>query len=822
MYPFRARPSHTPSLPLHTLAAAAALAFAFILLTVHFASASVANASVADDPQRQASDNRLIPPELTAEYRDGAIELRWDPVPGAVRYQLDVWWDSLPDWERIGGDGVTGTSYRHTDLTAGRTYYYTIQAVNAAGQTSDWQLDYASATVPVAPDNTQPSPTLTPTSTPTPTPTAVASPSPTATAGPAPTSPPVTSDLTPPVLTAAVVDGAIELRWDPVPGAVRYHLDVWWDPLPDWEPLARDGVTGTSYRHTGLTAGRTYHYTIQAVNAAGQTSDWQLDYASATAPAAPGGTQPSPTPTPTSTQPSPTLTPTAVASPSPTATGGPTATSPPVTFPLTPPVLTAEYRDGAIELRWDPVPGAVRYRLDVWWDPLPDWEPLTGDGVSGTSYRHTGLTAGRTYHYTIQAVNAAGQEGDWQLDYASATVPAASQTPQHVAPPPPSLGLEPYYRKYLDAGGIPVIASSDVDDAELYHAREIIFAMLSNRPDLLANMAANRFRVIIYEDDGCRGPYQVPELRDELPPGRCTNDAGIASIRGLADRSTGEVLLVIEAIGVAPAFLPYCNVIFVHEFAHLVDYTLSFRLPGPAVYDPSFMPRVESAYYAAIAAGLYQDAYAATNPREYWAEAVTFWFLPDMLTGLVRTPAHVSKLADYDPRAVSLVEEVFGDAALPDCNPVFFRVLGTVTGPAGNPLSGISVVTDVRVVPEISPYYWRFAEDTLPTTAGGEFVVSVSKPRLAAVQRLVSRETGESDLESHFILGVAAGAAGACPTGYLSSASGKVENIPSRRAAKYAIPRGDLSGISLALAPNFVWTQQICLRSGTHLSKDEN
>ena len=805
MSPFKARPSRTLSLPIHTLAAVASLAVAFILLTAYTASAALAPASVSDDPPRQASDTILTPPTLTAEARAGAIELRWDPVPGAVRYQLEVWWDSLPDWEPIGEDSLTATSYTHTGLTAARKYYYTIRAVNAAGQTSDWQLDYASATVPTAPDNTLPSPTPTPT--PTPTPGAFPSPTPTAT----PTSPPVTSRLTPPVLTAAAVEDAIELRWDPVPGAVRYQLEVWWDSLPDWQRIAGDGITATSYTHTGLTPGRKYHYTIRTVNAAGQTSDWQLDYASATVPAAPGNTLPSPTPTPTP-----------AASPSPTPTATPTPTAPPVASPLTPPALTAEAIGDAIELRWEAVPAAVRYKLMVWWDPLPAWHPFEGDGITSTSYTHTGVKVGRKYYYTIQAVNAAGQTSDWQLDYASATVPAAPETPQQVAPPPSTLGLDPYYRKYLDAGGIPVLASSDVDDAELYHARDIIAAMLSNRPDLLAAMVANRFRVIIYENDGCRGPFQVPELRDDLPPGRCTHTTGIASIEGRANRFTGEVLLVIEAIGVAPAILPYCNVIFVHEFAHLVDYTLSYQLPGTTVFDPSFDSRVESAYSAAISAGLYQDAYAATHPREYWAEAVTFWFLPDMLTGLVRTPAHVSKLAHYDPQAARLVEEVFGDAALPDCNPVFFRLLGTVTGPGGEPLAGVTVVTDVRAVPELSPNFWHFIEETLPTRAGGAFVVTVSKPKLARFQRLVRQETGKSNLDSHFILGVAGGESGACPAGYLSTAGGKVENIPSRSAAQFAIPRGDLSGISLTIAPNFVWTQPSCLTSNGPLPIDEN
>ena len=703
-----------------------------------------------------------------------------------------VWWDPLPDWQPLGGDSLTATSYTHTGLTPGTEYFYTIRAVNADGQTSAWQQDFASAT---APANAPPTPTPTPTQPASPLPT------PTPTATPAPNA----SPLTPPALTAAAAENAIQLHWDPVPGAVRYELMTWWDPLPAWQRIGGDALTATTFTHTGLTAGTEYFYTIRAVNAAGQTSAWQQDFASATAPAASGNAPPTLTPTPTPTQP---------ASPLPTPTPTPTATPAPNASPLTPPTLTAAAAENAVKLHWDPVPGAVRYELMTWWDPLPAWQRIGGDALTATSYTHTGLTAGTEYFYTIRAVNAAGQTSAWQQDYASATVPAP-QPQQKVAPPPSSFGLDPFYRKYLDAAGIPVVASANVDDAELYHARDIILAMLSDRPDILAAMAANRFRVIIYEDDGCRGPFQVPELSDDLPPGRCANTVGIASLKGLVNRYTGEVLLVIEAIGVAPAFLPYCNFIFVHEFAHLVDYTLSFRLPASAVYDPNFEPRVKSAYNAAIAAGLYPNAYAATNHREYWAEAVTFWFLPDTLTGQVRTPAHVAQLIDYDPRVVSLVKDVFRDAVLPDCNPVFFRVLGTVTGPDGNPLPGVKVISEVRVVPSTSPYYWYFVEDTLPTRADGAFVVSVSKPRLAAVRRIVRRETGETDPDSNFILGVAREGAGACTAGYLSRAAGKVENIPSHRAAQFTIPRADLPGISLTLAPNFDWTQLTCRNPAT-------
>ena len=205
--------------------------------------------------------------------------------------------------------------------------------------------------MPAAPDNTLPS--LTPTPTPTPTPVAFPSPVPTAT--PTPTSPPAASPLTPPALTAAVAEDAIELRWDPVPGAVRYKLRVWWDSLPHWQPLGGDNITAAPYTHTGPTPGRKYYYTIQAVNAAGQTSDWQQDFASATVPAAPDNTLPSPTPTPTPT-PTPNPAPVALPSPTQTPTATPTPTSPPVASPLTPPALTAAAVGDAIELRGTPCP----------------------------------------------------------------------------------------------------------------------------------------------------------------------------------------------------------------------------------------------------------------------------------------------------------------------------------------------------------------------------------------------------------------------------------------------------------------------------------
>ncbi len=85
-------------------------------------------------------------PALTAQAGANAVGLRWTEVAGAVRYELMVWWDAGTGWQPLGGANLTGTSYTHTGVTAGTKYYYTIRAVNAAGETSGWLLQYASAT----------------------------------------------------------------------------------------------------------------------------------------------------------------------------------------------------------------------------------------------------------------------------------------------------------------------------------------------------------------------------------------------------------------------------------------------------------------------------------------------------------------------------------------------------------------------------------------------------------------------------------------------------------------------------------------------------
>ena len=101
-------------------------------------------------------------PVLTANPTVGAVELLWGAVAGALRYELSSW-TSAAGWQPLGGDDLTATTYPHTGLTVGTTYYYWVRAVSASGDNTAWS-ERVSATVP---STLSPTATSTPTATPT-------------------------------------------------------------------------------------------------------------------------------------------------------------------------------------------------------------------------------------------------------------------------------------------------------------------------------------------------------------------------------------------------------------------------------------------------------------------------------------------------------------------------------------------------------------------------------------------------------------------------------------------------------------------------------
>jgi len=59
-----------------------------------------------------------------------------------------------------------------------------------------------------------------------------------------------------------------------------------------------------------------------------------------------------------------------------------------------------------------------------------------------------------------------------------------------IAPVPAAMGVDPFYKKYADAFGIPVMSSDKVPDAALLMARDIVIYMTTKRPEFRDAMIA--------------------------------------------------------------------------------------------------------------------------------------------------------------------------------------------------------------------------------------------------------------------------------------------------------------------------------------------
>jgi hypothetical protein len=236
-------------------------------------------------------------------------------------------------------------------------------------------------------------------------------------------------------------------------------------------------------------------------------------------------------------------------------------------------------------------------------------------------------------------------------------------------PPPAALGLDPFYVKYVDAGGIPVIGSARVADAALVRARDIILAMLARRPDLRAQLELEGVRVGVM--DYKEQITDLPEYRHLAKPTRddprltdcerqnfgqiqamSDRDYWNGRVRGLGGRFTtagAENLMGLEADRY------YGENIFVHEFSHLI-------LDAVEAVDRDLYHADEQAYAQAKAKGLWKGDYAGVSVQEYWAEGTQFWFNDNKfarLDGGVNIVSH-GDLARYDPALYAVLAKVYG------------------------------------------------------------------------------------------------------------------------------------------------------------------
>ncbi len=236
--------------------------------------------------------------------------------------------------------------------------------------------------------------------------------------------------------------------------------------------------------------------------------------------------------------------------------------------------------------------------------------------------------------------------------------------------PPARLGLDPFYARHLDAGGIPVVSSSSTPPEALRTAGGIVDGLLEHRPDLRAWIVGQGTRVAVMAQT--EGTVDLPEQRHWTKPGpddprltRCERLRYRKRIGRLSDRDywngrargmAGQpVSGAAEDLLGEPASRYYGENIFLHEFSHVV-------LRAIRAVDPMLYTRVERAYAEARAVGRWRDEYALVSVDEYWAEGTQFWFNSNKLAAFDgATVLSDADLARYDPPLAAVLREAYGD-----------------------------------------------------------------------------------------------------------------------------------------------------------------
>lgn len=282
-----------------------------------------------------------------------------------------------------------------------------------------------------------------------------------------------------------------------------------------------------------------------------------------------------------------------------------------------------------------------------------------GAGPAGSGGAdNTGATSSSAAEGTTSsAATGAGGEG------AGAGGAGPESTCASVSEVPSELGLDPFYKKYVDAAGIPVISSEKVPDAALLRACSVVVRMLGHRDDVRQAMIANRTRVAVMAETEVT--TDIPEHSDlyEAFPGTDwdTRARGLGATPARPASSCAE-----ENVLCYPSDRYRGEDILVHEFSHAI------AIMGIAFVEPTFNQELADVFRRARQAGKWANTYAATNKDEYWAEGVQSWFDANLesipANGIHNEINTRAELREYDRPLYDLIARYFADDAWrPSC-----------------------------------------------------------------------------------------------------------------------------------------------------------
>lgn len=235
-----------------------------------------------------------------------------------------------------------------------------------------------------------------------------------------------------------------------------------------------------------------------------------------------------------------------------------------------------------------------------------------------------------------------------------------------------------FYKKYIDVGGMPVVASEVVSDKALQRTYTIVTHLLAGRPDVIKAMVKQKMYLIIIGKDQVY--TDMPEYRNSPNP-----DYMNERVRGTGGKPTSfgeENLLTLpidryddESIGV-------------HEFCHTIDSAM-------ASIDAEWTKKRNAAFKSALAKGLWKLTYTGSNAAEFWAEACQSYFDCNRINNWNHGPiGNREELKAYDPETYELVRTAFNLSPEQD-----WRY---------TPVQKLPMVTEPPAKFKIDPFYKKF------------------------------------------------------------------------------------------------------------------
>ena len=219
---------------------------------------------------------------------------------------------------------------------------------------------------------------------------------------------------------------------------------------------------------------------------------------------------------------------------------------------------------------------------------------------------------------------------------------------------PDSLGLDPFYTKYVDVNGLPLISSWRVPDSAFVAAHRTLYAMTCMLPKaVLDSMIHANARVAImarYE-----GTTDLPEHHYLVNDTTLNWDLRARGLGGTVDEpltSCAEENVLGYQIDKYHA-----EDILVHEFSHAI-HCIGFMLAVP-----EFDQRLKTLYENAKKKGILKGTYRETDHYEYFAEAIQDWFNVnaemDHADGKHNWCNTREELKEFDPDLYDFIAEYF-------------------------------------------------------------------------------------------------------------------------------------------------------------------